>query len=749
MFGLLSIAFLKSIPMKAPSLALLMICLATGIANAQNVYDARQSVLLEAVVEDNPPAIVLHWVLDTANGGYTLWRKSLSDSVWTDSLAILDSASTSWRDTAVNIGEGYEYQVIKSLPAFPTGEGGINTGAGYIYAGIGLPPVHHRGACLVIVDSTFRQTLAPELARLEADIEADGWTTFLHYVDRNDRIEDVKAAIVSWAGEQHDAQLALFLFGRVPVPYSGDIAPDGHQSDHRGAWPCDGYYADLDGVWTDETVNNTTAASSRNDNRPNDGKFDQSKFPSLIDLQVGRVDFANMDKFPESEEQLLRRYLDKDHAWRTGKVPVTMRGLVDNNFGASPEGLGQTGWRNFTAMFGAAEVKDLPYRQTLSAQSYIWSYGCGGGGPESASDISSTTNFVTDSLQTIFTMLFGSYFGDWDYPNDFLRGAIASRTCLASTWGNRPNWIMHHMALGEHIGYATQMTMNNRGLYHPRFYGDYVHTALMGDPTLRMHIHPPVENLSASQDGLNVKLEWTDPASSVGYFIYKKSATDTAYLLLNQDPLTGLTYLDKCVEDGMIDYMVRSVALTSSGSGTYFNLSAGVSVSILSDPAPFYTDAEVTNADPGQSNGSIILQPQGGCSPYTYSWDTGQISGSIQGLVPGTYCVTISDCVGCIQMYCATVDVTSSLSIMPGLIYYNLYPNPAHDQFALQLRLEKFQELSLDLIDGLGKVHDHRQVSGKDVELRWEVSALPAGHYWLRVAGVDGSVMIPFARAGE
>ena len=36
---------------------------------------------------------------------------------------------------------------------------------------------------------------------------------------------------------------AVFLFGHVPVPYSGDIVPDGHYADHQGAWPCDGYYA--------------------------------------------------------------------------------------------------------------------------------------------------------------------------------------------------------------------------------------------------------------------------------------------------------------------------------------------------------------------------------------------------------------------------------------------------------------------------------------------------------------------------
>ena len=40
---------------------------------------------------------------------------------------------------------------------------------------------------------------------------------------------------------------AVFLFGHIPVPYSGNINPDGHP-DHLGAWPADVYYGDVDGI---------------------------------------------------------------------------------------------------------------------------------------------------------------------------------------------------------------------------------------------------------------------------------------------------------------------------------------------------------------------------------------------------------------------------------------------------------------------------------------------------------------------
>lgn len=887
--------------MKQSAFFCLFLCLTVFPSYSQNIYDARQSVMLEASVQENPPKISLSWVLDNANGGYTVWRKAKSDALWVDSLVNLGPGTTTWTDTSVSIGIGYEYQVLKSLPAYPYGNGTPNFGAGYIYAGIKLAPVHHRTACLVVIDSTFKQSLKPEISRLLEDLHGDGWQTQAIYINRNDAVLTVKSYIKSWAETNPDQNQTVFLFGRVPVPYAGNIAPDGHD-DHRGAWPCDGFYGNLDGIWTDQTVNVTLPPGTRNDNIPGDGKFDNSFFPTPIKLEIGRVDFSNMTKFPESEEQLLRRYLHKDHAWRTGKMPMLERGLVDNNFPADLDGFGEAGWKNFTPMFGISKVKDLQYRQTLSNQSYMWSYGCGGGGPESASDISSTTNFTTDSLQTAFTMIFGSYFGDWDYPNDFLRGAIASRTCLVSTWGNRPVWFLHHMALGEHIGYSARVTMTNLGLYIPRYYGNMIHSALMGDPTLRMHMFKPIENLNISQAGLSIQLNWQDPANALGYFIYRKTAADTVYQLLNQIPVTVTSYLDACAVPGLISYMVRSVELRTSASGTYYNLSTGVFGSIQSNPAPFYavadftpsanfeqlsstnnsingqsyhwdfgdgiqsiavqpnhlydlsgdyticlstsdacysdttcklvtilsslpqvaatvmdatcfgtptgsinlitsggspgltfawsnladTDNMVQNllpgeysctitsttgktavygpytigqpsalilaplvmmADPGQSNGSISLNLQGGCTPYSYNWDTGQTAAEIYDLDAGIYCVTVNDCQACSEVYCATVELTSSVSVIPGLKTARLYPNPVGAHFELELNFENAQPVVLDILDAQGRNMYNQICQGREIQLKWDIRALPAGNYWLRIQSLEGAMLIPFSKS--
>src|SRR5207248_1131072 len=109
-------------------------------------------------------------------------------------------------------------------------------------------------------------------------------------------------------------------FGHVPVPYSGLLNPDGHPN-HLGAWPADAYYGDMDGLWTDTTVNyvgtdpGDPADTARLANVPGDGKFDQSTIPGVVRLNVGRVDLANLPgylqyqsspSFP-SEKELLRQ----------------------------------------------------------------------------------------------------------------------------------------------------------------------------------------------------------------------------------------------------------------------------------------------------------------------------------------------------------------------------------------------------------------------------------------------------------
>jgi subtilisin-like proprotein convertase family protein len=50
----------------------------------------------------------------------------------------------------------------------------------------------------------------------------------------------------------------------------------------------------------------------------------------------------------------------------------------------------------------------------------------------------------------------------------------------------------------------------------------------------------------------------------------------------------------------------------------------------------------------GASNGSIDVTPSGGTPPYTYAWNTGQVTEDLTNVVAGTYTYTLTDANGCV-----------------------------------------------------------------------------------------------------
>ncbi len=453
---------------------------------------------------------------------------------------------------------------------------------GYILAGMQLPAVEQRGSILLLVDDVYSLPLAAEIEQLEQDLTGDGWKVIRREVNRNEAATAVKSLIVNVYDETPDLKM-LYLLGHIPVPYSGSIYPDGHVENHWGAWPADVYYGDVDGEWTDETVTNTTAQFSYNHNVPGDGKFDQSAIPSVVELAVGRVDLYDMPAFGLSDVELTRRYLNKAHLFKTGRRNVERRALVDDNLNIVLASPAASGWRNFAPMFHHENVEALDYFSTMKNESYLWSYGCGSGTHTSANGIGSTQDFAKDTLKNIFTMLLGSQFGDWDNTNNFLRAPLASPGwTLTSCWAGNPPFTFHHMAMGEPIGLSLLRTQNSTEAdYYPG--PQLVHTALMGDPTLRLHPVKPPENLSLQTTPNAVELTWSAPQNEAvaGYRVYRLNASTGEFMLLHNGPILAPYFKDEIPEEGMLTYLVRTLKLETSGSGTYWNLSVGVMDSVF------------------------------------------------------------------------------------------------------------------------------------------------------------------------
>jgi hypothetical protein len=469
---------------------------------------------------------------------------------------------------------------------------------GHIGAAIRYPAVEDRGAILLLVTAEMAVTVHEEIERLELDLIADGYRVVLRYVAHDATVPEVKELVVAACLADPTIE-TLFILGHVPVPYSGDIR--GAHSDHQGAWPADLYYGELDGEWTDSIVFNTSAIRPANHNVPGDGKFDQTFLPSLVDLQVGRVDLSLMPAFfPQTEGALLRRYLDKNHAYRRGEFLPERRGLIDDNVGeAWGLAFAAVGWRNFTAMYGQGNATELPYMLTLEQESYQWAYGCGGGSYNSCNGIGTTNDFAHHTLYTVFTPLYGSYFGDWDNPDNLLRAPLAAAgQPLVCFWAGRPTWHLHHMEIGYPIGYSTRVSQNNDRLYTVSDGSRQIHTALMGDPTLILHVVRPVEAMSAElQPGGEAVISWSPPDDEVeGYRIYRAPAIREPFARLSGAVVTDTSFVDPEPLPGRNVYMVRALALETTGGGSYENLSGGVFDSLITATAV----GEAAPTPPGQ-----------------------------------------------------------------------------------------------------------------------------------------------------
>jgi hypothetical protein len=588
---------------------LLFLILQSGILLSQDGKGF--SVTVEAKVQSTPkPAIILSWNKDDRAESYAVFRKDPTMHSWSDqaewgsAIANLGKDALTYTDENVTPGIAYEYQILKVCT--PAGIKTLNLGvtdtvtsyfgSGYVLSGINVSPVLSRGTVILLIDSTMMMPLSAEIARLEQDLKNELWTVIKRSAPRatafnSEAVATTKEIIFSIIEKNPNEQYSILLLGRIPVPYSGLMAPDGHSPDHVGAWPADVYYADFDGEWSDESINSSGASRVENKNVPGDGKFDKSQNDADIKYPVGRIDFYNLTSFVETELQLLKRYLDKNHAFRSGEIKPVYSATVDDNFGAYGEGFSGSAYRGFGGLVGKDNF--VANREFLdSTITTMFSYGCGAGSYTSCSGVGGIAEFSKRPITSIFTMIFGSYFGDWDSKDNVMRSVVASRgTVLTTGWAARPHWFFHPMGLGKPIGEVLLGAQNNTQQYMPSIYvtkrypgGVYyqvaprgTHIALIGDPTLRMTSNMPIEipkNIGVTST-VSAQIDWESVPNANGYLVYKSSSEAGPFEALTPSPITETTFNDiKANWKQDVVYQVRAVMLRETKSGSFYEVSA-------------------------------------------------------------------------------------------------------------------------------------------------------------------------------
>lgn len=560
-----------------------------------------------AEINTSTNKITLKWSMQQGTGQVVIYAKSPDDHDWQTVVATLPANTTSYEITAPS--KPTEYRIMRN---FYTGTQLTNYGNGYIIPAIGMPEVTYRGKLLLVIEKKANDSLKTELGEAMRHMSGDGWQVDSIVVQAAMKPTQVKALIKSWYNKDPLNAKCLFLFGHVPVPYSGLMTGsssgpmDGHTPDHDGAWVADVYYAEMDGSYTD--INSQiTGSRDANKNVASDGKFDQITLPDYTELHVTRVDMYDLPAFGSTETQLLRRYLGKMKAYKMGQWNVPRRGLIDDRLGLlGSEGPGRGAWMSLYPQFGADSVKTGEYFKVLKSQKYLVAHEVSYGGYTQYINIGDVNDYK-DSVFSVFNSSFGSYFGDWDITNNIIRGSLASPGyTLSNCWNGRPMFFYHAMAMGYTLGYCTWRTQNNKAEtignvdpYPVLFGGGRMHISAHGDPTLRLHAMKPVSSVkaSAATNRASATITWTaSPESGViGYNIYRAHQWNGKFDLI-QSRVSATTYTDNAPLAGLNIYMVRAVKPESSASGTYYNQSIGMTDTLnnmkglntqnLSVPAP-------------------------------------------------------------------------------------------------------------------------------------------------------------------
>ena len=486
-----------------------------------------------------------------------------------------------YRDEDIEPGVAYEYRISRPSKEL------IETG--YWVTGVQVPAQENRGVALIVVDETVADDLAPRLDRFMLDLVGDGWEVLLHKVPRGndkDRVADLKAAreLRTWIQNRfnsaHYRPHALILVGHVPIVRSGQVAPDGHKANPV---PTDLFYAELNGIWRDN----------------GEGLLAHNTVPSdHIEMQVGRIDFARFDDALGDEVSLLKRYFDKDHHWRHGRLGDLRQAYGDSNHLF----VELNALRNIV---GSGNFVSGGHHDTGTRQP--WLLGVDFGSANYSKYLASTP------IKAVFTINFGSSKLYFLGRGNEMRAMLAQRWYgLTTGWGARPAWQLHHMALGKSIGYCHLRTVNNgersQGGLASREYtptGNYpwlnpVWVNLLGDPTLRPFPLRPATDLTAKKTTTGVQLEWTGPdsAANVRYRIYRADNRLGPYQALNPAELhSGNRYLDSDPIPGGW-YMVRAHALKKVHAGSFYRFAQG-------------TFAAVDDASPTKAVNQSLSTPMG------------------------------------------------------------------------------------------------------------------------------------------
>jgi hypothetical protein len=389
----------------------------------------------------------------------------------------------------------------------------------------------------------------------------------------------------------------ILILGHVTVPYLGTISDDGHSTAssaghgaHGGAWSSDIYYGDVDGIWSD-SITKTNSNYAFNLNYPKDGKFDDDYIPenlngvAEIEIPVARIDLSRLGSFPDNEAALLQKYFRKDAAYRNGQSSFSTAAMY-NDYVSPGTTLPQQAADEMLS-------KSLPFKASqagdifASSASFLFGVLSGPGAFDRINDALNLQHTSADiaagrtGTNCAFYYLRGSYFPDWNAPDDFVRATLCTTNgglTAASIFKVR-TWRADGLGAGYSIGHEVPNILND---WFSAGTGFSQRTSeILGDATLRYPVLRPPELPARTFSGNSVALSWLAPAGlTVSYYVYRSTnGIAGPFDRITPLPLSTPQFTDASPPSGSVLYMIRALQRVTTGSGSYTNISQGIFIS--------------------------------------------------------------------------------------------------------------------------------------------------------------------------
>jgi hypothetical protein len=384
---------------------------------------------------------------------------------------------------------------------------------------------------LVLVESSLYAGIQTNLARYVTDLQSDGYTVDVHQITGG-----TPASLKAFLLANSTDVVGCVFVGDLPVSWF-EAEVWGHEE-----FPCDLFYMDLDGTWTDSD---------------GDGKFDGhsagtgDEGPEIF---IGRIDTSMMSG---DEATITNSYLDKDHNFRAGLVYAPDYALTyteDDWAGSSGHGTDiQYSYPGFDDIRAPNTNRDDYMYNRVSNPVYqfiqLSCHSSAGAHYFTRGGYANSSSIMAAPPHSIFYNLFccsSLRFTEWQYLGGayIYNSSLSSLAVIGST--KTGSMLSFHafyqpFGAGESLGEAYRQWFNYLAPYNDIELAWHYGMTIAGDPFLRridpaLHIVTPDDSPSGYQPpGTEVSVTLEIRAGSQNY------QPGTGFLHCRLDPLDPFT----------------------------------------------------------------------------------------------------------------------------------------------------------------------------------------------------------------